>query len=124
MYVCMFIYIMYMCVYMSGFTIVNGKLLSHTLYYLCAMCACNVLFTPYVAMYFIHTSVFYCISFNTSVFHYISINTSVFHCISFNTYIVFHELLWFTLRAIFGGLVIDTVHCPCHGAPYEPYLAN
>ena len=73
-----------------------------------------------------NTSEFYCISFYTSVFHYISINTSVFHCISFNTYIVFHELsvLWFTLRAIFGGLVIDTVHCPYHGAPYEPYLVN
>ena len=30
---------------------------------------------------------------------------------------------WFTLRTIFGGSVIYTLHCPYHGSPYEPYLA-
>ena len=31
---------------------------------------------------------------------------------------------WFTLQTIFGGLVIDTEYCPCHGSPYEPYLVS
>ena len=34
------------------------------------------------------------------------------------------SMSWFTLRTIFGGSVIDTEHCPCHGSPYEPYLVN
>ena len=28
---------------------------------------------------------------------------------------------WFTLRTIFRGSVIYTVHCPCHGSPNEPH---
>ena len=31
---------------------------------------------------------------------------------------------WFTLWTIFGGSVIYALHCPCHGSPYKPYLAN
>ena len=31
---------------------------------------------------------------------------------------------WFTLRTKFGGSVLYIVHCPHHGSPYEPYLAN
>ena len=56
-----------------------------------------------------------------SPLHFLSLYYS-FHLLSLSSLSIAIQVMW---QVIYADLpVIYAVNCPCHGSPYEPYLAN